>query len=80
MRGNEVWRTCLLARINLTLLVGHLPRAWELVACAPIPKPGKDLSTLDGYRLITPFGAYLKLFDKMTPARDPKQQEHRINC
>ena len=61
----EVWRTCLLAILNLALYAGCLPAIRLMVAQVLIPKPGRDPTLMDSYRAISLLGFMLKLLDKL---------------
>jgi hypothetical protein len=65
----SVWRCCLLGLMNLMPVCAWLPISWSLAPVAPIPKPGKDQSNLEGYRQFSLFSPFLKLLDKMLHSR-----------
>ena len=60
-----VWRCCLLCLLNLVLLCRALPAPWTMAPIAPIPKPLKDLATIEGYRQISLLAPLFKLLDKL---------------
>ena len=62
---SENLRVFLLNLLNVCFRHHVLPMAWLLVALLPVPKPGKDPSSLNGYRQVTLMGGGLKLYDKL---------------
>ena len=58
-------RACNLGIINAAYSWKCLPWLWCKVPIAPIPKPGKDPTSFDGYRSVYLLAALFKLYDKM---------------
>ena len=65
----ETLRCCLLGILNLCFWLGELATQWTITAYAPIPKPGKDSSCLDGNRPISLLSPFVKMYDKLLHAR-----------
>ena len=61
----ETLRACLLGLINAAYTWNCMPWLWPKVPIAPVPKPGKDPSSFDGYRSIYLLAGIFKLYDKM---------------
>ena len=69
VQADEVWRTCLLILLNLSLLTGSLAPSWNVTPQAPIPKPNKSSWKLGGNRPISLLHAIFKLLDKLLHGR-----------
>ena len=62
---NRTWRCCCIGLINLVLICNVLPSSWLRTSFLPLPKPGKDLSSIGGYRPIALLAPFFKLLDKL---------------
>ena len=50
---------------NHCINIGHFPTPWKLGNVVLLPKPGKDLSTIDSYRPLTLLPTLGKVFERM---------------
>ena len=65
LSSSEILRVFLLNLLNVCFRHHVLPTVWLLVALLPVPKPGKDPASLNGYRQVTLMCGGLKLYDKL---------------
>ena len=65
------------AEMNESIQTGVIPEEWLHSFLAPIPKPGKDHSALNGYRVITMQNVYGKVVEKVIARRISRELEDK---
>jgi len=67
--GTPMLYQCLAVLFNLSLSLGRLPRAWKEARIAMIPKPGRDHSSVKGYRPLSMLSCITRLLEKIIAYR-----------
>jgi len=65
------------AEMNKSVQTGVIPDDWLHSYLAPIPKPGKDHSALNGYRVITMQNVFGKVLEKVIAKRLSRELERK---
>ena len=54
---------------NMSLSVGYVPQCWKVAVVVPLPRPGKDLSSVGGYRPVSLLPVIGKLLETILASR-----------
>ena len=68
-KGGQTLENYMRRMFNLSLNLGYVPQVWKVAMVVPLPRPGKDLNTVGGYRPVSLLSVIGKLLEALLAAR-----------
>ena len=68
-KGGQPLENFLRRLYNMSLSIGYVPPSWKEALIVPIPRPGKDLGSANGYRPVSLLPVIAKLMESMLATR-----------